>query len=171
MRIALVSDTHIAARARAFTANWHIAARLIEAERPDLIIHLGDITVDGAGDPAEHGQALDAMQALSAPRLAVPGNHDLGDNPPHPGAHVSSPVTPARLAAWAAGNSDRTAGLWGAEAIRVLRLADERVSRGLNARGVAMMSWEVGGRRIALKNEPGGGWGATVKVERARRSC
>ena len=101
MRIALVSDTHIAARARAFTANWHIAARLIEAERPDLIIHLGDITVDGAGDPAEHGQALDAMQALSAPRLAVPGNHDLGDNPPHPGAHVSSPVTPARLAAWA----------------------------------------------------------------------
>lgn len=102
MRIALVSDTHIAARARAFTANWHIAARLIEAERPDLIIHLGDITVDGAGDPAEHSQALEAMQALSAPRLAVPGNHDLGDNPPHPGAHVASAVTPARLAAWAA---------------------------------------------------------------------
>ena len=102
MRIALVSDTHIATRARGFTANWHIAARLIEAERPDLIIHLGDVTVDGAGDPAEHGQALEAMQALSAPRLAVPGNHDLGDNPPHPGAHVASPVTPARLATWAA---------------------------------------------------------------------
>jgi len=54
---------------------------------------------------------------------------------------------------------------------RVVLAAAAREARGLNARGVAMMSWEVGGRRIALKNEPGGGWGATVKVERARRSC
>ena len=56
-----------------------------------------------------------------------------------------------RLAAWAAGNSDRTAGLWGAEAIRVLRLADERVSRGLNARGASMGTEEVKGVEKAGK--------------------
>ena len=97
--VPLFKRTRVAApRARGFTANWHIAARLIEAERPDLIIHLGDVTVDGAGDPAEHGQALEAMQALSAPRLAVPGNHDVGSENPD---HIQA-VNDLRISRWEA---------------------------------------------------------------------
>ncbi|MEN2979343.1 metallophosphoesterase [Tistrella bauzanensis] len=100
MRIALVSDTHLADRATAFVANWRVLAGLINADAPDLVVHLGDITVDGAGDPAEHTQALAELARLHAPLLAVPGNHDLGDNPPAPGMAVSSLVLPARLAAY-----------------------------------------------------------------------
>jgi 3',5'-cyclic AMP phosphodiesterase CpdA len=50
MRVVLISDTHLTPRAAAFTDNWSVVARWIEAARPDLVVHLGDITADGASD-------------------------------------------------------------------------------------------------------------------------
>ena len=68
------------------------------AEAPDLTVHLGDITVDGVKDPREfeHARALSAN--WPTPLHFLPGNHDIGDNPPGPGIAASEPLRPARLA-------------------------------------------------------------------------
>jgi 3',5'-cyclic AMP phosphodiesterase CpdA len=98
MKIILVSDTHLTPRAAAFTANWQAIARAIEADDCDLVVHLGDISADGAGDVSE----LDRARAIFAPfdgRMRfLPGNHDIGDNPDEPGAASKHPLDLARLA-------------------------------------------------------------------------
>jgi hypothetical protein len=67
MRIALVSDTHLAARAAVCLDNWRVVRTWIERARPDLVVHLGDITVDGASDAVELREALDAFTCLDVP--------------------------------------------------------------------------------------------------------
>jgi 3',5'-cyclic AMP phosphodiesterase CpdA len=79
MRIAIISDTHLAARAEAFAANARAACTWIDVMAPDLVVHLGDVTVDGAF----HAQEMDFARDLFAGRPLhwLPGNHDIG-NPP-----------------------------------------------------------------------------------------
>ena len=81
MRIALVSDTHLAARAAVCLDNWRVVRAWIQRARPDLVVHLGDITVDGASDAVELRDAVDAFAGLDVPLRFLPGNHDIGDNP------------------------------------------------------------------------------------------
>ncbi len=81
MKLALISDTHVADRAVAFTDNLRATLDDIRREQCDLIIHLGDITADGIRDPAEFGQAKALFAHAPAPVLFLPGNHDIGDNP------------------------------------------------------------------------------------------
>jgi 3',5'-cyclic AMP phosphodiesterase CpdA len=50
MKLVLISDTHLTPRAAAYRDNWYIVAAWIEAIAPDLVVHLGDITADGAHD-------------------------------------------------------------------------------------------------------------------------
>jgi len=79
MRIALLSDTHVSARAPECVANWYAARRAIERLRPDLTVHLGDITLDGQSDPDEVPFAA-ALATKWPTRLRfIPGNHDVGD--------------------------------------------------------------------------------------------
>lgn len=85
MRIALISDTHLAARAKEFAANFEAAARWIVREKFDLVVHLGDITADGASDPAEFAEARSLLSASAVKIRFLPGNHDIGENPPAPG--------------------------------------------------------------------------------------
>jgi 3',5'-cyclic AMP phosphodiesterase CpdA len=98
MRIALVSDTHLAERVANFTANWQAVRAWIDAVSPDLVIHLGDITVNGTDDAEELVHARGAFEGLGAPIRFLPGNHDIGDNPVEPGAPASHPLNPTRLA-------------------------------------------------------------------------
>ncbi len=99
MRIILISDTHLAQVAKAFTANVDAAIDWIETQAADLVIHLGDVTADGAGDPSQFEHARRVLSRISAPLLALPGNHDVGENPPHGG--VKEPAFDAgRLAAF-----------------------------------------------------------------------
>lgn len=81
MKLALVTDTHLAPRATAFNANWHAARLWIERVRPDLVIHLGDISADGEHDPTELEAAAAEFRGLPAPLRFLPGNHDIGDRP------------------------------------------------------------------------------------------
>jgi hypothetical protein len=57
MRIALVSDSHLAPIAEAFDANWQAVRDYIAQSAIDLTIHLGDITLDGFVDPNQHDHA------------------------------------------------------------------------------------------------------------------
>jgi predicted phosphodiesterase len=103
LRIALISDTHLAARAKEFAANFEAAARWIGDEKFDLVIHLGDITADGASDPAEFAEASALLATSPVEIRYLPGNHDVGDNPPAPGAASDDPpFSPDRLEAYRA---------------------------------------------------------------------
>jgi 3',5'-cyclic AMP phosphodiesterase CpdA len=98
MRIALISDTHLSARAPAFEANWRAAADYVAASGADLTIHLGDVTVDGYGSPEDVEHAARLCRAWPTPLRLLPGNHDIGDNPPGPAEPAKEPLSPDRLA-------------------------------------------------------------------------
>jgi predicted phosphodiesterase len=79
MRIALISDTHLSARAPECVANWHAARRAVERLAANLTVHLGDITLDAQSYGEELVFASRLMQRWPTELRCVPGNHDLGD--------------------------------------------------------------------------------------------
>lgn len=97
MRIIQISDTHLSAGKAHFADNWPPLARWIAAQRPDLVIHTGDVTIDGAGVEADMAYAAGLLRALGVRCLALPGNHDVGD-----ARHHRQPVNDERLARWRA---------------------------------------------------------------------
>jgi 3',5'-cyclic AMP phosphodiesterase CpdA len=96
-RIAQISDAHLSPRFPRFEGNFDRVAEAVRAAKPDLVIATGDLSTDGADDEADlrHAQARHA--ALGAELLAIPGNHDVGDDPVLGGRQ---PVNAERVARW-----------------------------------------------------------------------
>jgi len=78
MRIALVADSHLAARAPECVANWRHAGSAAAAWQAELAIHLGDISLDGQAAPDELAFAAGLIAQWPTPMRCVPGNHDMG---------------------------------------------------------------------------------------------
>jgi 3',5'-cyclic AMP phosphodiesterase CpdA len=97
MRIVQISDTHLSRGKPHFADNWPPLAAWIAAQKADLVIHTGDVTVDGADVEDDLRYAAELMHALGVRFHAVPGNHDVGD-----AGHPRQPVTDERLARWRA---------------------------------------------------------------------
>jgi len=97
--VIFVSDTHLSPDAPEAQENWAAVARYVTAAAPDLVIHLGDLSLDGARNPADLDHARGQLEMLPVPWAAVPGNHDIGDNP-LPGRPEDQPVTEARRQRW-----------------------------------------------------------------------
>jgi 3',5'-cyclic AMP phosphodiesterase CpdA len=95
MRIIQISDTHLSPGKRHFADNWPPLVAWIRASRPDLVIHTGDVTVDGAAVEADLSYCAGLLNELGVRWRAVPGNHDIGD-----ARHARQPVTVERLALW-----------------------------------------------------------------------
>ena len=95
MRIVQISDTHLSRDKPHFVDNWAPLAAWIADQRPDLVIHTGDVTVDGAGVEADLSYSAHLMDELGVRWRAVPGNHDVGD-----ARHAGQPVNAERLSAW-----------------------------------------------------------------------
>lgn len=95
MKIVQISDTHLSPTKSHFNDNWEPLRAWIEAMAPDLVIHTGDVTIDGADYEEDITFSLDLIGQLSMPVLIVPGNHDVGHLP---GSH--QPVDPLRLGRW-----------------------------------------------------------------------
>lgn len=76
MRIAVVSDTHLAPRVPAFGADWAVVAAWIDGVAPDVVVHLGDVSADGASDPGEFEKAESAAERAVqlAPEYRQRGN-------------------------------------------------------------------------------------------------
>jgi alkaline phosphatase D len=95
MRIIQISDTHLSPGKAHFTDNWVPLARWIAEQRPDLVIHTGDVTVDGADVEEDLRYAAELMRGLGVRFRAVPGNHDVGD-----AGNDRQPVNQERLQRW-----------------------------------------------------------------------
>src|SRR5262245_58996751 len=97
MRIAVVADSHLAPDAEAFNRNWSAVAAFVRASDADATIHLGDVTVDGLHRPEQFAHARNISATWPAPIRYLPGNHDIGDNPPGPGVAPEEALDPARI--------------------------------------------------------------------------
>ena len=74
-----VSDSHLSPRAAFADAHWTAVVEHARRTMPDLVVHTGDISLDGANDVADLVHSRQRMDELPTPWLAVPGNHDIGD--------------------------------------------------------------------------------------------
>ena len=81
MRIIQISDTHLSVKHDHFMRNAEIIADHVCRQTPDLIIHSGDLSMDGAlaVDDLELSRSWNAK--LPTEVLSIPGNHDVGDLP------------------------------------------------------------------------------------------
>ncbi|TGW06246.1 metallophosphoesterase, partial [Mesorhizobium sp. M2D.F.Ca.ET.145.01.1.1] len=75
--------------------NWQPLAAWIEQSAANLVIHTGDLSVDGADKDADISFCMDLMREISVPMLLVPGNHDVGHLP-----GSLQPVNAERLERW-----------------------------------------------------------------------
>jgi 3',5'-cyclic AMP phosphodiesterase CpdA len=99
MRVILVSDTHLSPAAPEAAANWDAVLRYVGANAPDAVIHLGDLTLDGAHNAGDLYYGRRQLDRLPVPWHAIPGNHDIGDNP-WPGAPGDFTVDAGRCQRW-----------------------------------------------------------------------
>jgi len=94
-RIIQISDTHISPIKAHFAGNWAPLAEWITEQKPDLVIHTGDVTIDGADSDTDLRHCAGLLGEMGLPFRAVPGNHDVGDS-----NHRHQPVNPKRIARW-----------------------------------------------------------------------
>ena len=97
-RIVQVSDTHLSRNRAYFQTNWEAFLRLMAAERPDLVVHTGDLCLAANEDPDDMVFGRAQMERLDIPWRIIPGNHDIGETPPDP--KRGHPMTEERRDAW-----------------------------------------------------------------------
>ena len=97
MRIIQVSDTHLSAVHDVFSHNTEAVARWLVDQRADLVIHTGDVSMDGAGEDADLFLSAQWIERFEIEMLCVPGNHDVGDLA---SIKPTQPVNDARLEMW-----------------------------------------------------------------------
>lgn len=86
LRVVQISDTHLAPDVPYADDHWRAVAEYVASTRPDLVVHTGDVTLNGAAEPGQLAYAHARLAELAVPWLVVPGNHDIGDtdDPDHP---------------------------------------------------------------------------------------
>ena len=78
MRIALLADSHLSARAPECVQNWHAAQQAVLGLGVDFSVHLGDIALDAETAPEELDDAARHVGNFPGPLYCLPGNHDIG---------------------------------------------------------------------------------------------
>ena len=101
-RIVQISDTHLSRLHPQFVGNYEVASDFANADKPDLVIHSGDLAVEATARPDDLVFAKEAMESLAAPYRVIAGNHDIGDNPGDGGYMPKKPVTAERIATYEA---------------------------------------------------------------------
>lgn len=95
LRVIQISDTHLSPTKPHFACNWEPLKGWLAIHQPDLVIHTGDVTVDGADLDEDMSHCRQLLAEIAAPVLSVPGNHDVGE-----AHHPHQPVDDLRLARW-----------------------------------------------------------------------
>ena len=97
-RVVVLSDIHLSPTHGFFWDNWCVARELANAAEADAIIINGDLAINGPDSDAEIAFAASALTHLKGRVLPLPGNHDVGDEPP--GQDPNQIVDASRLARW-----------------------------------------------------------------------
>lgn len=96
-KVAQISDTHLSKNRPLFDGNFLPLVYALREAAPDLVIHTGDLSLDGADSEADLHHGVAEMNKLGLDWLALPGNHDVGDDAALGG---KQPATAERLARW-----------------------------------------------------------------------
>ena len=96
-RIAQISDTHLSRSRPLFDGNFAPLAEVLRVAKPDLVVHTGDLSLNGADSDDDLYHGRETMEGLGLDWLAVPGNHDVGDEAVLGG---KQPITAERLTRW-----------------------------------------------------------------------
>lgn len=96
--VVLVSDTHLGRDHAYFQDNWEAFLAEMEALKPDLVIHAGDVSFNGPDVADDIHFAKEQIARLAVPWVAIPGNHDIGEPGDNP--RLMQPITAARLSVW-----------------------------------------------------------------------
>ena len=97
-RVVILSDIHISPTHGFFWENWCLARDFANRAAADAVIVNGDLTINGPDSDEEVKFAALAIKSLRGPVLPLPGNHDIGDEPP--GQDPDQIVNTRRLARW-----------------------------------------------------------------------
>jgi hypothetical protein len=97
-RIAVLSDIHVSPTHGFFWENWCIARDFANSIEADATVVNGDLAINGPDSDAELVFAASALSGLDGPVLSLPGNHDVGDEPP--GQDPDQIIDATRLARW-----------------------------------------------------------------------
>jgi Predicted phosphohydrolases len=80
IRVMQISDTHLSPRTRHFRKNNELMDAPLKASDHDLIVHSGDITLDGVRFSEDFELCRDFFTSTGKDIKFIPGNHDVGDN-------------------------------------------------------------------------------------------
>ena len=97
-RIVVLSDIHLSPTHGFFWENWCVAREFADAATAEAVIVNGDLAINGPDSDAEIAFAATALGNLRTHVVALPGNHDVGDEPP--GQDPDQIIDADRLARW-----------------------------------------------------------------------
>lgn len=100
-RIAQISDTHLSDEKPFFVDSFGRVGEALRADRPDLVLNSGDISLDGASNDGDLVAARALHDELDLPLRYLPGNHDLGDSQDSP-SHGEGRIDGTRRARYVA---------------------------------------------------------------------
>lgn len=98
VRVIALSDIHLSPTHGFFWQNWCIARDFAQMRNAEAVIVNGDLCINGPEDDAEMAFAARAVHGLDGPVYLLPGNHDVGDEPP--GQDAEQIVNAERLERW-----------------------------------------------------------------------
>jgi 3',5'-cyclic AMP phosphodiesterase CpdA len=97
-RIVVLSDIHLSPTHGFFWQNWCVARDFANASKAEAVIINGDLAINGPDSDAEIAFAASALKGLRGPVFSLPGNHDVGDEPP--GQDPNQIIDAGRLDRW-----------------------------------------------------------------------
>jgi 3',5'-cyclic AMP phosphodiesterase CpdA len=99
-RIVFLSDLHLSPTHGFFWENFRLCAAAADRAGAEAVVVNGDLCINGPDSDAELDFAARALARFRTPVLALPGNHDVGDEPP--GQDPAQIVNATRLERWRA---------------------------------------------------------------------
>jgi len=98
IKLLQISDTHLSRSHGYFWENWLALREAIEHERPDFVLHSGDVSFNGPHNGDDIVFARSELDRISSPWRAVAGNHDIGEAPPF--SRLGQPINGERINRW-----------------------------------------------------------------------
>ena len=96
--VAQISDTHLGGPTAPFAPAFDKLAAWFAKNPADLIVHSGDVTLDGVKSARDLDDAAALLGKLDAPLRCIAGNHDVGEST-YPGVRETA-VTRTALDGW-----------------------------------------------------------------------